>query len=197
MIEVKGKEECKEEAKSESRDAKVGKNLSKQNLASTDYQHLLTKIERLEAQVQQYEGYIELMTDQFSDALYNANSAERQNLASSQMEAVVLKQDNFGQRTPLIQLKLTREAVEVSVHDSSNNGGGTREEWPWKLLIDAEGASDKWFIRGGAPAWINYRFKQPILIRGYGVKSANDFDDRDPKSFEFLVQDALDKRDPS
>ena len=39
-----------------------------------------------------------------------------------------------------------------------------------------------------------YKFKKPLLIRGYGLKSANDHPVRDPKSFSFLVMDLMDDR---
>ena len=34
-----------------------------------------------------------------------------------------------------------------------------------------------------------------MLIRGFGLKSANDEPNRDPKNFSFMVLDALDGRD--
>lgn len=80
------------------------------------------------------------------------------------------------------------------MHDSIKDGGNTKEEWPWKLLYDNQGPSDKWCAIGSTSGWIMYKFKKPILIRGYGLKSANDAPVRDPKSFSLLVLDLMDDR---
>jgi len=41
---------------------------------------------------------------------------------------------------------------------------------------------------------LKFKFKKPLLIRGYGLKSANDAPNRDPKNFELWVHDVMDER---
>ena len=93
-----------------------------------------------------------------------------------------------------MQIKLRQDAVEVTVHDSVKDGGHTREEWPWKLLYDNQGPGDKWCALNSKSGWVMYKFKKPLLIRAYGLKSGNDAPVRDPKKFSFTVMDVLDER---
>ena len=93
-----------------------------------------------------------------------------------------------------MQIKLRQDAVQVSVHDSIADGGHTKQEWPWKLLYDNQGPSDKWVAPGHSSGWVVYKFKKPLLIRAYGLKSANDCPVRDPKKFTFTVHDVMDER---
>ena len=92
-----------------------------------------------------------------------------------------------------MQIKLTEETTEVTVDNYLKNGGGTKQEWPWKLLYDNQGAGDKW-ASYSMNGWIVFKFKKPILIRGFGLKSANDCPDRDPKHIKFMVHDVFDER---
>jgi hypothetical protein len=90
---------------------------------------------------------------------------------------------------------LTEEVVEVSASDYDKTGGGTGQEFPWKLLYNNQGPGDKWISHNGeGRGWILYQFKRPLLIRGYGLKSANDEPGRDPKSFSLYVYDVFDPR---
>ena len=44
---------------------------------------------------------------------------------------------------------------------------------------------------GGGKGWVVFKFKKPLLIRGYGLKSANDHPVRDPRDFKLLVRDEM------
>ena len=88
---------------------------------------------------------------------------------------------------------MTEESVEVSAHDFMRNGGATGREWPWKTLYNNEGASDKWTVNDNS-GWLIFKFKKPMQIRGYGVKSADDYPVRDPKNYSFYIHDVFDER---
>lgn len=96
--------------------------------------------------------------------------------------------------SPLIQISLSEESTEVSAHHFDKNGGGTGQEWPWKCLYNNQGPGDKWITDAGGRGWLKYKFKKPLMIRGYGLKSANDCPNRDPKHFELWVHDVMDER---
>ena len=106
----------------------------------------------------------------------------------------VLAQDSVKNTAPLLEIGLSEEAVEVKVHAFDPTGGFTGQEWPWKLLHKGQGEGDKWCCGGGGHGWVEYIFRKPLLIRGYGLKSANDFPVRDPKDFSLWVMNALDER---
>ena len=93
----------------------------------------------------------------------------------------------------LYQVALDEETVEVSASHYERDGGETKEEWPWKVLYNNEGPGDKWTANASS-AYIRFRFKKPLLIRGYGLKSANQ--ERDPKTFSFWIEDSLDEANP-
>ena len=81
------------------------------------------------------------------------------------------------------------------MHDHLADGGYTKDEWPWKLLTDNQGLSDKWIVGNfTGNGWVKYKFKSPIMIRAYGLKSANDYPVRDPKNFSFWVLDVMEER---
>ena len=88
------------------------------------------------------------------------------------------------------QIQLDEEAVEVSSSSYQMKGGETKEEWPWKLLYNNQGPGDKW-TAAASKGFIRFKFKKPILIRGYGLKNTNSNPERDPKSFSFWIEDAL------
>ena len=72
--------------------------------------------------------------------------------------------------------------IEVSNYIKDGGGGG--DEWPWKVMVDSLLASDKW-VTINKKGWIMYTFEKPIAIRGYGLISGGDFDERDPKKWQF------------
>ena len=83
--------------------------------------------------------------------------------------------------------------MEVEVNGFIEERGGTKEMWPWKVLVDSQGVNDKWLVnKFKGNGWVKLKFKAPLMIRGYGLKSANNFPIRDPKDFSFLVMDVLD-----
>lgn len=50
--------------------------------------------------------------------------------------------------------------------------------------------TDKWICTANS-GWIIYTFEKPIVIRGYGIISGNDYPDRDPKNWIFKIEDAV------
>ena len=82
----------------------------------------------------------------------------------------------------------------VKKEDGSEFGG---QEWPWKAMIQTDSCFDKW-ITNQKTGWLIFNFDKPLLIRGYGLVSANrkdqvneDENDRDPRSWKFLVKDSI------
>lgn len=96
---------------------------------------------------------------------------------------------DFDSRT-LCPLILDTESTMLEVSDYLKDGGVQRTEWPWKVMMDSEAPSDKWICKQET-GWISYQFDKPILIRGYGLKSANDEPGRDPNIFKVYIKDAL------
>ena len=90
---------------------------------------------------------------------------------------------------------LNTESTEVQVSDYLKNGGGSGDEWPWKVLKLSNLSSDKWIVESKT-AWLLYRFNKPITIRGYGIISASDAEERDPKSWKFFIHDMVKSADP-
>jgi len=70
------------------------------------------------------------------------------------------------------------------------DGGSGYDEWPWKVMSESKNPSDKWIAQSSA-GWIVYTFEKPIVIRGYGLITAGDFDERDPKNWTFYIMDAV------
>jgi len=70
------------------------------------------------------------------------------------------------------------------------DGGGGGDEWPWKVMENTNSESDKWITPSNI-GWIVYSFAKPIVIRGYGIKTAGDFPERDPKDWDILIEDAV------
>jgi hypothetical protein len=73
--------------------------------------------------------------------------------------------------------------VEVS---STVDGGGTGKEHPINLLIPGNDPGNKWYTGNGGEQWIRVILPEPKAIKLYGLKSANDVEDRDPSSWEAL-----------
>ena len=64
-------------------------------------------------------------------------------------------------------------------------------------MIETDSCFDKW-ITPRKIGWLIFTFDKPILIRGYGLVSANRLDqvtddesDRDPRSWKFYVRDSI------
>ena len=105
-----------------------------------------------------------------------------------------------NQLMPII-LDFDSTVVEVSEYlkDGGEGGPDARDkgkEWPWKVMIQTDYAYDKWITRRKS-GWLIYTFDKPILIRGYGLVSANPLDpnldegDRDPRSWKLFVKDSI------
>mmetsp|Transcript_12870 Transcript_12870/g.19943 ORF Transcript_12870/g.19943 Transcript_12870/m.19943 type:complete len:97 (-) Transcript_12870:242-532(-) len=95
-----------------------------------------------------------------------------------------------------MQVMLNENSTEVSVDNYLKDGGATGQELPWKLLYNNQGPGDKW-CSDRCTGWVVYKFQKPILIRAFGLKSANDWPDRDPKTFKLMVHDVFDEREKS
>ena len=82
------------------------------------------------------------------------------------------------------------EDCQVSVHHELPHGGGTGNEFKEKLLVE----NSKWYTTVkdnsalGVYGWIKYKFSKPIEVRGFGLVSANDCNNRDPRDFKFLLK---------
>lgn len=60
-------------------------------------------------------------------------------MKASQYESLnqkVIQLSDDPLKTPLFQIQLRKGAVEVRVHEHMKDGGQTKDEWPWKLLVD-------------------------------------------------------------
>jgi hypothetical protein len=57
-------------------------------------------------------------------------------------------------------------------------------------MLESLNDSDKWITMSNK-GWVVFIFDKPIIIRGYGVISANDMPKRDPGIFEFSIIDAV------
>lgn len=51
----------------------------------------------------------------------------------------------------------------------------------YNLLHDSEGDHDKWIAMDVNKSWVEFTFASPVIIRGYGLKSANDCPNRSPR----------------
>ena len=78
----------------------------------------------------------------------------------------------------------------IEVSDYLKDGGDGGEEWPFRCMEDSRSPGDKW-VCPSSKGWLVYHFDKPISIRGYGIVTANDFPDRDPKCWTFNIMDAV------
>ena len=76
------------------------------------------------------------------------------------------------------------DSTVVEVSEYLKTGGESKkedgnifgaDEWPWKVMISTESCFDKW-ITTRKNGWLIYTFDKPLLIRGYGLVSANRLD---------------------
>jgi hypothetical protein len=85
---------------------------------------------------------------------------------------------------------LDLDSTNIEVSDYLKDGGTGGDEWPWKVMKASLNPSDKWICTAKS-GWIIYTFEKPIVIRGYGIISGNDFPSRDPVNWLFKIEDAV------
>jgi len=88
-------------------------------------------------------------------------------------------QDNSNCKVTV--LDPSKMSVEVSY---CCQGGGTGREFAKNLLIPGDAGWNKWYGATSGKQWIIVKIGKPKYIRCYGLKSANDCDNRDPCSWD-------------
>ena len=64
----------------------------------------------------------------------------------------------------------------------------TKKEHVYKLLTPTFHPNDKWFCPR-ATVWMEWAFKTPYDLRAYGLRSANDWEDRNPKGWTLYYKE--------
>lgn len=92
---------------------------------------------------------------------------------------------NFDYNLQEIVLDLSGLRVESNFDEGAPSGG----EVASNVISRDNSEHKKWFVQDfkskGGKAKLTIYFEKPILIRGYGIKSANDYPDRDPRDWLF------------
>ena len=75
---------------------------------------------------------------------------------------------------------------------SNDNQKVTNKEFAHNLLSRDQNQFFKWTVTDFKDnAWVKIEFEQPMLLRGYGLRSTNDSSEHDPKHFELFGVDYL------
>ena len=75
----------------------------------------------------------------------------------------------------------------------SNDGKKVpNKEYAYNLLSREQNYYVKWTVSDFVEnAWVKVEFEQPMLLRGYGLRTTSDAEENDPKSFELFGVDYL------
>lgn len=95
--------------------------------------------------------------------------------------------DLDDQESPATFTKLKPEEWDVSVRGCIN-GGGTKKEFYTNLKLEGNEDWNKWVDPLPVETWIIAKMKKPTFIKMIGLKSANDYPERDPLTIEILVE---------
>jgi len=90
----------------------------------------------------------------------------------------------------LEEISLENITSDVVAEGTVAGGGGTKKECAENLVKPGQENWNKWYLNTSNSSWIQFIFKEKLLIRGFGLKSANDCPERDPVEVNFMVFDS-------
>lgn len=90
-------------------------------------------------------------------------------------------------------IPMSPETATVTASDEFDYNGESKEQ----LLMDTEGAYQKWLTHKSKNAWVNIEFNdnKVYTICGVGIKSANDYAQRDPTKVQISYWDMNEEKE--